>query len=229
MQTSVVADRLRSLYARRLGGRPVVVLPNSAFPIAGSRAPTAPLAEASGADWLLPTRYYPHKNLDILIDIARILARRGEREVRFLLTVRPDDHPRAAAFVRATHKPRLARYFIHLGRLHAREMEQAYARALGVLNPSLLEAQCFGYLEALAYGRPLVISDLDFAHSVCGNAAVYASASDPEALADAVCHLSRAPALRASLATAGRARFEANEAETAATFGRYVALLGSSP
>ena len=50
--------------------------------------------------------------------------------------------------------------------------------------PSVLETFSATYVEAMATGRPIVASDLDFAHAVCQESAVYFDPRDPVAAAE---------------------------------------------
>jgi glycosyltransferase involved in cell wall biosynthesis len=56
----------------------------------------------------------------------------------------------------------------------------------------------------MALGRPIVTTDLDFAHATCGDAAIYFSAGDPQAAANAVLGLIGDPVLWARCLSQGR-------------------------
>lgn len=224
-QTQVMADRLRAQFPRQTGGKPVHVWPNSAFPIGAQRAPEAALPRAEGRDWLVPTQYYPHRNLEILLDVAERLARAQDRRLRFLVTVTPNDHAQAAGFLEAIARPRLAPYFENLGRRPPVEMPDLYARCVGVVQPSLLESLSFGYLEAMAHGRPTVASDFDFSRGTLADAALYAGAHDAGGFLDALLALTTESTTWERVAGAARTRWATLEAAAQPTFGRYVERL----
>ena len=102
------------------------------------------------------------------------------------MTVTPNDHAQAAGFLEAIARPRLAPYFENLGHRPPAEMPDLYARCVGVVQPSLLESLSFGYLEAMAHGRPTVASDFDFSRGTLADAALYAGAHDAGGFLDAL-------------------------------------------
>jgi glycosyltransferase involved in cell wall biosynthesis len=79
-------------------------------------------------------------------------------------------------------KAGLADHIRTLGYLEVKNCPAAYRDCHVVFHPSLLEVFSATYLEAFAAGRPVVASDLDFAHEVCGDAASY---FDPNSAEDA--------------------------------------------
>jgi len=77
----------------------------------------------------------------------------------------------------------------NVGRVTLNEVIELYRSAHICFMPSLLETFSASYPEAMAMGRPIVASDLDFARAVCKEAAVYFRAASPAAAADAVLRL----------------------------------------
>jgi glycosyltransferase involved in cell wall biosynthesis len=61
--------------------------------------------------------------------------------------------------------------------------------------PSLLETFSANYPEAMATGRPLVATDLDFARAICGDAAVFFESRSAESAAGAILELLGSEAL----------------------------------
>ena len=81
-----------------------------------------------------------------------------------------------------------------------------YAGVDAVVLPSLLESFSGVYVEAMALGVPIITSDRDFAHVVCGDAAIYVDPTDPGAIAQAIARLASNPELRSDLVRKGRDR-----------------------
>lgn len=92
------------------------------------------------------------------------------------------------------------------GRLDAAGVSEVLGRARVVLVPSLPSRRPEGaplvVLEALAHGRPLVVSDDPGVVEAAGGAALVVSAGDVEALADALVAVATDDALAARLAAA---------------------------
>jgi glycosyltransferase involved in cell wall biosynthesis len=70
--------------------------------------------------------------------------------------------------------------------------------------PSRTETFGLAVAEAAIAGLPVVANDLPVLREVLGEAALYADAEQPEALAAAVLQVRNDPALAAALAQAGR-------------------------
>lgn len=135
--------------------------------------------------------YYPHKNHALLLPVAKALRRLyPDFDFEFVVTLPPDGQPwkeLSDRFGRAG----LAERIQTLGPLEVKNCPSAYRDCHVVFHPSLLEVFSATYLEAFAAERPLVASDLDFAHEVCGDAALY---FDPLVAEDAAAALFRAAA-----------------------------------
>jgi glycosyltransferase involved in cell wall biosynthesis len=125
----------------------------------------------SGTKLLCPSVYYPHKNLEILLDAAEI-ARNAGRDYRFVVTVSPTNAA-AARFVDAISARGLQEHVINVGQVEPRYMPSLYRQSDGLILPTLLESFSIVYPEAMSFGLPIFTSDRWFAHSVCGEAARY--------------------------------------------------------
>ena len=74
----------------------------------------------------------------------------------------------------------------NVGRLSIVDCAEWYARSDVVFLPTLLETFSATYLEAMAMGRPIVTTNLDFAREVCGPAALYYEPLSVQEAADAI-------------------------------------------
>lgn len=154
---------------------------------------------------LILTRYYAHKNIERVVE-AFDRNREALRDVTCVLTIAPDQHPRAAELLRTIRARRLEDRFVNLGPLRQDELAAAYLSCDALLHPTLLESFSSAYLEAMHFGRPILTSDLDFAHEVCGDAAEYFDPWRADAIARALLALRDDPARREDLVQRGRER-----------------------
>ena len=92
------------------------------------------------------------------------------------------------------------------GRVDDAELHDLYCRAALFLFPSLYEGYGMPVLEAMAAGCPVVCSTAASLVEVAGNAALWASAADPDELAEACRRMLSDAALRQSLIERGRRR-----------------------
>ena len=205
-QTEAAAERLRQCcdYSGR-----VMICPNavSRFVLA-PRHPPLPeqlLPSAGRMRLLYLTHYYPHKNLEILVETFRRF-RSELRNVVVVITISGDQHPGAARVLRNIRRHELESSIVNVGPLKQEELAGYFSHCQALLMPTLLESFSGTYLEAMHFGLPILTSDLDFAHAVCGPAAIYFDPWNPGAIYDAIRRLQSQPQLARRLAAAGHNR-----------------------
>jgi len=76
--------------------------------------------------------------------------------------------------------------------------------------PTFLESFSGTYLEAMHFGLPILTSDLDFAHAVCGDAAIYFDPWNAASIKDAILKLRNNPELSQELVAKGKTRLQTN-------------------
>lgn len=181
VQTPVAAKRLRDHY----GIEPdrLTVIPNAialehdgAVSEAGRTLTRRMRAAASGRTSVLTlARYYPHKDLEFIVRVARRLREIGDRQFVFFITVAADHHPGAHALLETIARERLAADVVNIGPLEHGELRSAYEAVRISFLPSVLESMSGTHLEGLHYRVPIVTTDRDFARHACGPAAHYFS------------------------------------------------------
>lgn len=134
-----------------------------------------------GVYLLCLSRYYPHKNIDVFLPIAREIKR---RQLPFIIitTVEPDQHPDAASFLKSVNREGLDDVIRNLGRIPAEAVPDLYDQVQGLLLPTLLESFSQTYIESMHYRVPVFTSDLGFARTVCDDAAYYFDPNDPDGI-----------------------------------------------
>lgn len=185
-QTETARRRLERIW----GLRDCVVVPNAvSLPAAAGTAPPASLpaqAIPEGSRALLClTRYYPHKNHEVLIELGRAIRARGLPWV-VLTTVSLDDDRAARGWLERVRREGLERVIVNLGTVPMEEVPALYAASSGLLLPTLLESFSGTYVESMYYARPIFTSDRDFARDVCADVAYYFDPHDPESILAAV-------------------------------------------
>ncbi len=205
-QTEVVEQRIRSALGYRgeayvCGGAVAPFLQSSAD------EPVPPALEALSARYRLfyLTKYYAHKNLEILLDLFRHHAEEL-RDVVVVTTVAADHHPNAGRFLASIERLGLSDRIVNVGPIAPQHVPAYYRHSQALLMPTLIETLGLPYLEAMHFGLPILTSDLDFAHAVCGDAAVYFDPWDTSSIRDAIARLKRDDGLRARLVQNGSRR-----------------------
>ena len=116
---------------------------------------------------------YPHKNLVIIPPMITELRRLDpRREYRFIVTV-PEGSDEAHRFWSVADRYETRTRIENAGKLLLQDCPAWYAKSDIVFMPTLLETFSATYPEAMKMKRPIVTTDLDFAHDICGDAALY--------------------------------------------------------
>lgn len=118
------------------------------------------------------TRYYPHKNLEIIPEILERLGTKSKK-LLFVLTIEADQHPHARKLLHRLKATEFKDSVLNVGPLPQEKLGAYYHACDALFLPTLLESYSGAYLEAMHFGCPILTSDLDFAHASCGDAALY--------------------------------------------------------
>lgn len=137
------------------------------------------LPKFEGFSFLTVSTHYPHKNLEISIDIAKYLRTKyPDFKFRFVFTINDksfDNIPEE-----------LWGCFCFIGPVDISECPSLYNQCDIAFQPSLLECFTATYPEAMRMGLPIVTTDMDFAKALCGDAACYYSAMNAEEASEAI-------------------------------------------
>lgn len=114
--------------------------------------------------FLTLTTYYAHKNLELIKEIIPILLKKGLNNVKFVLTLKDEDFQRYIGV-----HPNI----INVGPLKPQECPSLYSECDAMFLPTLAECFSASYPEAMIMKKPIITTDLGFATSICGNAALY--------------------------------------------------------
>ena len=128
---------------------------------------------------LVPSAGYKHKNLDIVLPIAKILDGRYPGLFRFVMTL-PEGRDWNNIQIDA-RKAGLESVIVNIGPFNVAEAPGIYIDSDLMFLPTQLETFSASYLEAMWCGLPIVTSDLPFAHEICGPAAVYVDTKSAQA------------------------------------------------
>jgi glycosyltransferase involved in cell wall biosynthesis len=140
----------------------------------------------------------PHKNSKLIVGLADRLAAAGLR-----VAIVGVSDPRV--FQTAVMPVRNAGVTC-LGRLSDNEMAALLKDSMCLAFPSFVEGFGLPPLEAMSLGCPVVVSDCASLPEICGNAALYASPSDPEAWFNRFMQLHHSPSHRSCMVERGKAQ-----------------------
>ncbi|QKC98585.1 glycosyltransferase family 4 protein [Mesorhizobium sp. NZP2298] len=143
----------------------------------------------------------PHKNVNLILDMADLLGKAG---LKIAVVGMSGSHIFKTGSARAE-----ARNIHWLGRISDNELAALLTDSLCLAFPSLTEGFGLPVVEAMALGCPVVVSERASLPEVCGNAALYAAADNPQAWFDRFMGLRNSKALRLQLIGKGKARASA--------------------
>lgn len=150
----------------------------------------------------IPTAYYPHKNLEILVETACVLSTRAQNNVKFHFLI--DETTEAWKSIISDAKSKgVSQYFNTYGTVKNSEMVELYANTDFVLLPTVAEASTAVYPESFISKKVLLTSKVDFALELCGDAAVYFDPYNASDIADKIVSTINDPALQQELIKRG--------------------------
>jgi len=123
------------------------------------------------------TANYPHKNLSIINSIIPLLIKK-KLNVKFYLTIPQDEFKE--------NFDNFKNHLINLGPIKVEDCPVVYRDSDALFLPTLLESFTASYPEAMISRKPILTSDLDFSHDICGDAACYFNPLDPVDIVDKI-------------------------------------------
>ncbi len=148
--------------------------------------------------------YSPHKNFFVLPRIAESLkASHDIDDVVFVTTLEPGDS-KTAAYLADAKRRGVSEMTYNFGPVPHAGCAELYDAIDAVILPSRLESFSNTIAEAWTMGKPLIVSDLDWAREACGDGALYVGYDDAEDTATKIARLRHDDALSAHLIEAGK-------------------------
>ncbi len=125
-----------------------------------------------GHKFLYLTHYYPHKNIEIFLEIAKQIMLKG-LNYKLIITIEPDQHIGAKQFLDEVIRLKLDKIIVNVGAVKMENVPSLYKQCDALLMPTLLESFSGTYVEAMFHKKPILTSNYDFAVDICQEAAIY--------------------------------------------------------
>lgn len=140
---------------------------------------------------------YPHKNLNIAIDILKVMRlKHPELRLRFVYTMEEKDMSYLPVYLKDN--------FLFIGKVDVDECPSLYQQCDIAFQPTLLECFTASYPEAMRMEKPIVTTSMSFAKGICGKAAAYYSPLDAEEAAERIYEVATDPDYRQRLIDEGK-------------------------
>ncbi len=196
-QTNFIKGRIEEKY----GLRDVRVINNAVTVNARVGNEKRDFGLPSGVRLVYPAVYYPHKNLEILLELGRLI-KELKLDYRIVTTINPDTAG-AARFLDALTDRGLQGFLANIGQVPLDQMNDLYNQCDALLMPTLLESFSIVYLEAMHHSLPVFTSNMWFAQVVCGDAAKYFDPLDAKDILFAIEEVMPNPSVKSALIEAG--------------------------
>lgn len=152
--------------------------------------------------------YNPNKNMEVLPRVARILKdHHAIDDVVFVLTLPKGSAP-AKSLAALADELGVGERIYNFGPVPHEGCAELYRVCDAVILPSQLESFSNTIGEAWVMRKPLLITDMDWARSICDDAALYFKYSDPADIARQIVRLRSADTAAQALTRAGESRLE---------------------
>lgn len=159
VQTEYVKSKLACL----LPHKTIHVIPNCINPALQSNFISS-TCQYSGLQYVLvPSAYYPHKNLDLLHSLEPFLV---TNSIFLVFTFSLDQLPVLSPLRRTQN-------CLFAGSQNFEGLHTLYKNSLFVLQPSVLECFSAVLLESFHFLKPLILADLEFNREVVGDSCYY--------------------------------------------------------
>ena len=136
---------------------------------------------AQGIKLLYLTHYYPHKNIEIFLPLAKKIKKQN-LNYKIIITIDSNQHTEAKKILKNIKKQQLEDIIINIGSVKMVNIPSLYKQCHVLLMPTLLESFSACYLEAMLHKLPIFTSGKDFAREVCKDAAIYFDPFDPDSI-----------------------------------------------
>ncbi len=147
--------------------------------------------------------YSINKNFEVLIETLLSIKNKYERsDIYFVFTLDKSSEVFARLMKRADDID-VRDNILNIGSVPFDGCSEVYRACDAAILPANLESFSNNIAESWGMKKPLLITDLDWAHSLCGDGAIYIDHTAPENIADSIVKLSENQNLRETVVKAG--------------------------
>ncbi|WP_394210635.1 glycosyltransferase [Enterovibrio calviensis] len=167
-QTETVRSRLLKYY----GFDDVRIIPNAVSLENLNGGSYKDFKLGDGKKLLCLSVYFPHKNLEVFIPLAKQIKEK-KLDYKIVLTIDESQHRKVKDFLGQVKSEGLEDIIKNIGPVTMNNVPSLYKQCDALLLPTLLESFGLTYIEAMSNSVPILTSDFDFSRDVCGDVALY--------------------------------------------------------
>ena len=177
VQTEDVRERLRNMINKSIGIHTISNTVNANYLNPAVFPNKIALNKENQYKLLTLSAYYPHKNLEIIASVIKVLIKRKINQFRFIVTLPSEKFKLLFGDLPDG-------FITNIGPLPVKECPSLYKECDALFLPTLLECFSASYAEAMLMKKLIITSDLGFAQNVCKDAAVYFDPCNPVDIID---------------------------------------------
>lgn len=197
-ETEDMRDQLQRIFA----DKPVHTVGNTCHQVFSNKAlwtMNINLPQFNGYTLLTVSAMYLHKNLFIIPPVIDYLNKKYPSfRFRFVLTINKDQLGKLTALQE--------QHLLFIGKVPVSDCPYLYTQADAMFLPTLLETFSATYPEAMKMEKPILTSNLRFATSLCGDAAVYFNPLSAESIGETIFGIAQSPEKQRLLVEKGKKR-----------------------
>lgn len=110
--------------------------------------------------------YYPHKNIESLVKVGRLIKEKGY-QIRIFLTLEENESKMVGLILNEIKTNNLENIIVNLGRVNMDNISYLYSKVDSLLLPTILESFSGTYVESMYFRKKIITSDFDFAKEIC--------------------------------------------------------------
>jgi glycosyltransferase involved in cell wall biosynthesis len=184
VQTSDMRDRLSIFLS--ISKKKILVIYGAYHPIFNDKVHDLgmlPIKKSNEFWFVTISAYYPHKNLEVLDKVVRVLATKNLKvKIKFVLTI-----PHEVFKDKFQNSNSM---LVNVGPVDLDKCPYLYSKTDALFLPTLVESFTASYPEAMIMKRPILTSDYSFSRSVCKDSALYFNPYDVEDIVSKIVQIS---------------------------------------
>jgi len=143
------------------------------------------------------SRYNPHKNHQFIVTLAESHKGALQKEnIKFHITINSAISAAAENLIKEIKSKQLEDIIINIGEIPHHQISHYYQKACCLFFPSKTESFGNVLIEAMYFGLPILVPDLGYARSVCGDAGYYYNPDDSDDAFNKLCQICKNESLR---------------------------------
>lgn len=144
------------------------------------------------------TKPWLHKNHMRIVEMYEKYYTELE-DTECIFSISEKDGELAQQIINRINEAKLSNKIKCIGEVNNDDVAKYYLESDALIMPTYRESFSVSYLEAMHLNCPIITSDLDFAHDICGDAAIFVNPDSAEELKNAVLSLKNSQELKNDL------------------------------